>query len=412
VIPSIFISLFSLAAAAASSNPTFTCNDAEGGSYKIWLTQSKKILQVKEKGGTIEIPLADANFGRPSVPAGEPLHYNGWNRKAPEGTEKLQMAQEFATYYTTNKASSRVLISLILDHRERFGLTCQSSRNAVTVGAAEKEADGIGRYVELAKYAGRWRGADGRLWPTGALAMEAALRRFASTTLYKNQKDRTKFIDDIGETIKRLHPDSAKRIGESLPVTLQDFWTNILAKTQYAYFPEVQRYTAWVQEGAAGMKDGDFESLLAGFNRFAASAGFKEKDIRDFFIKEVSPVLKNITEEQSQAVKARLEGLAQNFFQEIWTKASGKRTLSDFPDIESMNRSIASVIENKEFEPEKIAGTISAFLKTEMALDADARKMFVDSAGAQIKALTPRQREDIWGWLEPNEKDFFVEMMK
>lgn len=402
----------SLIALAAPGTPTFTCVDGDGANYQIWLTRDSKRMQIREKGGTVDIPLADANYGRPPQPAGQPLHYNGWNKKAPEGKERLQMAHEFSTYYVTNKGSSRVIVSIVVDHAEKLGLSCRTNRNAVVVVPLEKEGGAIGRYVELARDAGRWRSSDGRLWPTGALGVEAALRRFGSTANFKKPADRAKFIEDIGETVKRIHPESVKIIGESLPAAMQEFWKNLLAKTQYVYFPEVQRYTAWVQEGAAGLKNNDFESILAGFNSFTASAGFKEKDIRDFFIKEVTPVLKSVTDEQANQIKGGLQALGQTFFQDLWTKAAGKLTLSDFPDIESMNRSIAAVISNPEFEPEKIAGTISAFLKTEMAMNADARKMFIESAGAQIKALTPRQREDVWGWLEPAEKEFFAELLK
>jgi len=390
---------------AASKAPTFTCTDSDGVSYKVWISAQKKLLQVQDKGTLTEITLADPNYGRPSQTGTKLLIYNGWNAKAAETGDGLQMAHEFITHYFTDKKSSRVQVSLVVDHRERLGLSCRSGRSAVTVVTMDKEGPPEKRYAEQIREAHAWRSTDGRLWTSGAQAIESALRRYSFTVAFKAPTSRAQFIEEISEFIKRTHPDSIKAIGEALPQTMQEFWKNLLAQSQYAYFPEVQRYTGWVQEAKT-------DSILSGFTAFTSSAIFKEKDIRDFFIKEVTPVLKNVSDEQAKEIKEGLSGLAVTFFSDLWTKAAGKRTLSDYPDIESMARNIAAAVEQKEFEPERIAGTISAFLKSQMAFDADARKLFLDNAGPQVKSLSPRQKEDVLGWLDPAEKEFFAEMQR
>ena len=392
--------------------PTFTCTDSEKTAYRIWISGEKKMLQVQSNGTVTEIRLADANFGRPFRGPGKALVYNGWREGKGGISGELEMAHEFRVLYSVEKNVSRVQVSLVMDHRERTGLQCKSTSLAAVVVPFEKETPLSKSYaLQFADFA-KQRSSDGRLTSTAILGMESALRRFSFLAAFKNSNAKVQFIQEILEPVKRIHPDSAKELEKHVPAGLLEFWKGILSQAQYAYFPEVQRYTGWVIEGGREGSERDMDSIIAGFNVFTTSTVFKEKDIRDFFVKEVTPILKKINEGEAAEIRGGLRGLGQTLFNDLWIKAAGKRTIADYPEIESMASNIGLLAEESDFEPEKVASLITSFYRSQMAQDPEAKLLFSHSAGIELKKLTPRQKEDVQAWLDTSVKSFYLELIK
>ena len=400
-----------------SPSPNFECTDAGGNAYKIWTGKDRSAMQVIEKGVAREIPLSVPQIARPFHEAGRPLVYNGWNRNGRDLLTQLDVSTEFAVQYLVQDGSqgekhSRIKVSLVLDHRERPGLVCKSLRYAASVVSADSEGSPAARYAEMVNEAAGMRADDGALTPAGTLEIDAAVRRMFNSPSFKQKEARAEFIKALTPGLVKVAPQTIGFLGGRFPAPIGEFWKTILDESRYQYFPETQRYTTWVVEGARPGPYRDLKSVRAGVAAFVRSPTSGDKNLRDLFASDVTPAIKPLSEREIELVKTGLDAQSTAFLLELWAKANGKRTLADYPDIEQMVAEIAAIPTGKEFDAMQAHKKIMAFFKSSMAGDPEARALFLRTASPQVKRLSPREREDVMGWLDENEKKLFAKLIQ
>jgi hypothetical protein len=398
-------------AAPPAERPSFDCTDAEKVAYKIWLTDEKKLMQVSSAGRAREIVLSAANLLRKAHGKDSAVAYDGFKAIATNVYDMLDLGNEFSVRYVKASGATHAEVSIVIDGAEKTGLTCRSHGNAITVEPPQGPTPK--RYAALAVEGAAQRTIKGSLTPVGILLIEAALRRMVASPDYKNEAARGVFIEDTADALRSVEETSINRVERRLPKPVAAFWGAILTSIRYKYYPEASRYAAWVKEGGRPEPDRDLESVVAGFEEFYKCRDSGVKDIRTFFVTEVTPVLKGFSQADSDWIGVHMSPSAGTFFNELWSKAVGRRTLASYPEIASTVKEIASILDAKEFEPQKLQEKLSAFLRSSLAADPEARQLFVQAASAQIKRLTARQQEDMSGWLDDEtEKKFFSELLR
>jgi hypothetical protein len=395
----------------ASEVPSFECTDGESSSYRIWLQPQHKVLEVTEKGKKREIPLSEPNVGRRPQGPGEPLIYNRFNRAGVSLADRVDLSTEVTTQYLVQGGKSQVDLSIVVDHRERIGLTCKSLRQVVSVVPTEKKSAAIDRYARQIRDAASLRTKFGTLWRVGSLAVEAAVLRMLHSPDFAQKASRDAFVEGIASTLKNIDPRTIKLIGEELPKEASTFWSGILKDIKYAYYPELMRYASWISEGARPGPERDWESLQAGFGGFLQSSVYADKGMRDFFAVQIDASLKRLGEAEIAKISDDLDAEGKAFLNQIWTKAVGRRTVAELPDVDQYTKRLAAAIEAKEFNPSEVA-TVIASSQRMTSTDPEALRLFMQGASPLVKKLTPRQREDVMGWLKPSEKPFLTDLLR
>jgi hypothetical protein len=412
-----FLILFSLVgpmagAATPVKGPSFECTDAQKVGYKIWLGKTGKKLRIEENGKAREIPLSAPNFLRPSTREGQVLRYNGWNAKGTNISTMLDGTTEFSTQYVVAGGSTRVRVSLVVDNREKLGLNCRAGTVSATVVALEKEAGLAERHSALFEEVVGMRTTKGLLKPAAIQRIEFALRRMMLLPELKAGPERARFVELAGPHIRQIDPRTTLQISARHSGPVGDFWKQLLEDVKYKYYPDSARYSTWVKEGAR-VDDFDLASVVAGFNQFAASPGFKAPEIREIFIGEVTPAVKTLTDADIENAKTELTKEGKAFLLPLWIKIQGKKTLADYPVVEDVAERLLRTVTAKEFEPLKVYNALSKANKVLLPLEAEPKALFKQRVNPYLHALTARQREDLMGWLQdPAEKAFYLELLR
>lgn len=392
-----------------ATTPNFQCTDGDGAQFKIWITAEQKEMQVTEKGKTRSFPLSEANVGRRPKEPGFPLVYNGWKPEGKTLLTQLDMSVEFVTHYTITFNTSQVKVSLVVDHRERTGLACKGSRYSAAI--VPMEIAPAPRYAAEIREISSLRLKNGTLTPVGVLGLEAYIRRMFLSADFKKKEARDEFIQKMAPGLKKVDPQSVKTVGSRLSPPVSEFWKTILTTTRYQYYPEVERYTTWVLEGAQPALQRDLDSIRAGFASFVRSGFYNDNDTREFFAAGIKNALKSLSDTDVIQIKDGLKPDAKTFLMQLWTKAVGKRTLASFPDIADLANDILALVDAEEFDASQVRNKIVAFLKSRMALEPEARTLFIQATSPHVKKLSPRQREDVMAWFVDAEKPFFLELL-
>lgn len=400
------------ALAFAQETASFECLDRQGTIYRAWLTKNKKLLQVIDKTGTKEYPLSGANIGLPPKEPGGRLAYQRWHRNVEDPLKQLDPSTEVSTHTVVDKGNSVVRLGIVVDHREKAGLACKTSRASVPVLPETESAPAYQRFAAILADSASVRGPEGDLTSGAVVNVEAAFLRMFYSPDYSSAPARKEFVTKIAPHLKNISPVSIALIGGRLPAEAKSFWKSTLDEIKYDYYPIVERARTWVIEGSRPPPYRHLPSVRAGFAQFVASPGYKLKDIREFFIAEVLPSLKDLKEEDVDQVAQGLGKEPKAFLTSLYGRAVGKRTVADFPDIDRLTALLGSVLAEKEFDPMKVRDILSAFLTSSMALNKEARQLFIKSAGPVAKKLSPRQREDVAGWLEEAEANLLRDLLR
>jgi hypothetical protein len=391
--------------------PKFECTDAEGTSYKVWIAEGPKRMSVTEKGKTRDIALSGANLFRPDGDGKLPLRYSGWNPRGGDVFGLLDQSTEFSVQYVVDNGTSRALVSVFLDYRERPGLSCKVSGPPVAVVSAEREIPFAARYTQLFAEVADLRSRKGTLEPIAVARIEGAVRRLFNSPEMKT--GRQAFLDACGPVLKDIDPRTTLQIGARLRGAVGDFWKKILEDIRYRYYSDASRYSSWIKEGARPGRPLHAPSVISGFNQFVASAGFKDKDIKAYFVTEITPTVKELAEADVPKVQAYLSREGMVFFDSLWTKLHNRKTLSDFPEVESVVREIANLLAAREFDARLVHRAITRAQKLLPPLGPEAKGLFLKSASPLLRGMSPRQKEDLMGWFEdPSEKAFLVEVVR
>jgi hypothetical protein len=398
--------------ALGGESPSFVCAEGSGAAYQIYLGEDVNRLLVRDHGRSRAIALSGANIGRPDIP-GLPLVFDGWNRAGEDLYTMLQPSTEIVVEYRSLKGRPYVRLSLAVDHRERRGLTCKSVGFSTSVIPADRELTAPQRFAVAFALAASLRSREGNLTPAGVLALEAAYRRLGNAPEFATDTSRTAIVLAIAPSLKKVEPLSLSRVASRLPPALAASWRAMLNQIQYRYYPSVARYAAWIEDGSRDSAHRDLDSVYAGFKGFVTSSGYRDKDIRAYFVSEIKPSLKGLREPEVARVRALLDPDAQGFLTQVWTEAIGRRTLADYPEAQRLAREIAGLVEGRNFDPRQVEGKIAAFLRSNLAKDRQARASFVLAASHPLKRLNARQREDLLGWMEnPGEKWLVMEILR
>lgn len=409
-----FIAPFLLAAlfnAHAEEPPTFECKEATGAIYRVWLTPQKNLLTVTDKGVTNETKLAAANLGRAVTQPGDALIYNGWRGIRKNPLEILDLGTEWVTHYRKVDGKTVVAVSLVIHHREHNALTCQGTTQGAPVVLLDSLSPAVARYAEAVARVVGLRTKDGALRPEAILTIESAIQRYANLPTFKEPATYQEFVKYLTPVLGRVAPSSIAVVGDRMPQIYKSLWNQILEDTKYRYFPETERYVSWVKEGAQTGTHRDLVSVRSGYVSFMRSPLFAQKDLRDFFARAVSSSLRELDDIDLGKVGEGLSAKEKAYLKEAWVQATGKKTLSDYPEIEAMAAELGEAIGRKEFDPVLIKDRFMVFYSTPLAKEEEARTFYVQAAQAQVKRLTPRQIEDVNGHLNEAGKKLFREML-
>ncbi len=409
----LFLSPFTcLAARATPEAPTYLCRDAKGTEYRVWIGRANNRIE-KTEGAAISVyPLASANIFRPAANPGEPLIYNGWQQGASRTAEAVDLAQEVVTQFKTDGEKSTLAFGLTLDHRERTPLDCTSSAQRAEIVYLAKHSAPEVRYPERVQAVAGLRGHDGGLTPVAARTLDSMVRRFYHSPSYADAAAKAAFIKNLTPGLVRVAPSTMSAVGKRLPDEMKPFWVAILDGTRYRYFPETERYAGWIKEGARPEPLRDLESVRAGFLSFVRSPLFKQKDLREFFSRAVTGAVASLEDFELNRVTARFHPNEKAYVKSVWVKATGKKTIDDFPEIMPMVEHLGKAVSAKEFDPLKVKDRLMVFFTTSMAGSADARALFVQASASHVKRLSPRQQEDVNAWLNDAGKTLFREMLR
>lgn len=406
------LAAYGAAPVVTAKPPSFDCVDADRVSYKIWIGKGKNLLRITDKGKTRELGLSGANLSRP-VKEGQPLRYNGFNPKGNTIFTMLDGSTEFSTHYLVENGSSKVRVSLVVDSREKLGLVCQVSGVSTTVVALDKEVAAPERFLALLEEVAGLRTPAGLLKPIAVQRMEGIIRQLNLSPELKKAPERARFVELASPVVKSIDPRSTTLLGAKLRGPIGEFWKQLLEEMKVKYHPDYSRCSAWVKEGARTGIDRDLVSVIAGFNQFAASPGFKDKEIRDLFIGEVTESMKVLTEQDVHDAKHGLTKPALAFFEPLWVKVNGRKTLDDYVDVKSAAARLNQAVRSREFDPLKVHKAIGIAYKVLLPFEVEPKKLFKQAVSSNLRAMTARQREDLMGWLqEPAEKTFFLDLLR
>ncbi len=410
---------FSTAAWAVVSLPTpakgpkYECRDSERNVYKIWIGREDNRLQATDPAGRVRaIKLSGANVARPEVYEGQTLRYNGWNMRGRDIYAMLDASTEFAVQYVVLNDSTRVRVSLVLDNRERAGLVCTLTGISANVVALEKDVSLPERYADLFAEVTSLRQREGTLKPIAILRIEAILRRMMLIPEFKKGPDRTKFLELAAPFIKNIDSRTTVQISARQKGPVAAYWKQLLDDIRYKYHSDSTRFGNWVKEGARPEAK-DIASVIAGFNAFVASPAFRDQSLRDLFVADVTESMKLLDETDLLNAKTYLTNEGRKFFEPLWVKVNGRKTLVDYPQLESATRALVANLRAKEFDAFKVYKAFSYALKVQAPMDAEAKALFHKAISPLLKLLDARSREDMLGWLEnPAERNAFDDLIR
>lgn len=405
-----------LAPALPTKAPSFECTDGDKVTYRAWLladVRETNVLQVVANGKARELVLSGPNASRERPIPGGPVYYSGWNAKGTDLATQLDMSTELVTHYIVDKTGSKVKVGIVVDDRERTGLTCRANGISTTVTALADEEPAGKRNAALIAEVTSIRAQNGTITPFGIVGVEAALRRQANSPEMKTKEGRDAFFEAVALPVKNMDPTSVNRVSNSLKGPAGELWKTTLKEIRYAYYPEATRYAAWIKEGVRPKPYRDLPSVIAALNKFVKCPGFKDKDIQRFFIQEVTGPLRQLTPGELGVVRSYLSVPAQSFAVSLWSKAKGLASIQDHPEVQEAARELASVVDDKEFDPQKVQKKLTAFAHSPLAANPTTRLLYLQAAGPIAKRLNARQREDVQGWLEESaERALFAELLR
>ncbi len=152
--------------------------------------------------------------------------------------------------------------------------------------------------------------------------------------------------------------------------------------------------------------------MRAGFLSFVRSPLFKQKDLQDFFSRSVLASVATLQEHELNRVSARMNAKEKSFVKSVWVKATGRKTIEDFPEISNMVRELDSAISSPTFDPVQVKDRLMAFFASSLAANVEAKALYVQAATPAIRRLSPRQREDLNVWLNDAGKELLREMLR
>lgn len=398
---------FIVATTVSALPPNFECLDKDGIRYRAWISNERRALEVTTKTLTREYPLSGANIGRPPRGPGERLVYQHWNPRETEITEKLDPSVEFVTQYVTRNGTTEIHLGIVIQHQEKLGLKCTASQVVAPILAETETTILSERLARELQEMSEIRVLKGALAVNALKSVESTLLRMVNSPNYKNETLKKDFIQKISLSFKKISPVSISQLKRRMTGEGKAFLSQILSEIKYDYYPAVERARTWVIEGCRPNPLRDIESVRSGFAQFVASPGFKENDMKVFFTSEVLPSLKQLDDSEMDLVKKGLSREAQNFAELLYGKAHGKRSLADFPEIESWKQELLAALQEKEFNPMRVRDIFQAFNSSSIAMQEDSRKLFIESLRPVVQKLTPRQLEDVRGWLEEPESQLF-----
>jgi len=392
--------------------PTFSCQDGEGSSYRIWTQRDASVLQAVEKGVSREIPLSPANVLREAPRTGETQFFNGWNPRGKDLFAMLNLGTEFAVRYRIENGSTRVHVGIVLGHRERTGLSCTASGYSARVVSFESEAPASVRLAGQAAAYARMRTKAGELDLVAVLGIEAILRRAFASSEYSTPPGREGFARNFTVALNPIDPASMKQIAARLEPPLAALLETLLTDTRYRVYPDSSRHAQWIREGFSATPR-NYTSIAAGFLRFAESPGSRQGDIKGFFLQEIHPMLKALDEEEIATIRVLGGPTVRAFVTPLWNRAVGKKTKDDYPEIPGMVSELAELADPETFDPQRFQEKLGLILRSKIGANPETLEYFVEDASSYVKQLTPRQREDLKGWLEDSgERELFAELVK
>lgn len=397
---------------APAKVPSFECTDGEGSVFKVWIGTGQNRMRVTENKKEREILLSGANVNRPAARPDDGLRYNGWNAAGSDLFTLLDAGQEFSVTYLVTDGSTRARVAIVVDNRERLGLSCKATGVAVRVVSEDSEWPAPQRYGASIDEVVGLRTRKGTLEPIGVMRLEAVIRRMSFSSDAKKPAVYKAIVDRIGPSLKTVDPRTVRQISIRLKGPVADLWNKILDDVQFKYYPEASRLAAWVKEGARPEGDRHIPSIIAGFNNFAASPGFKDKDIKAFFISEVSDSLKEIDDAAALKLNAYFTREARAFFETIWSRANNKKTLTDFPELAANVIALSGLLVAKDFDPLQVHNQIQLSLKLLERYGPESKVLYLNALSAPFKGLNARRQEDLKGWIEePPEKALISELL-
>jgi len=405
------IFIFFWLAQSALGAPTFECSSPHGEIFRIWIGQGRNHMQIAKEGKTRQISLSPANLTIPAS-ATRPLIYVGYRPDVDDGGSLFDLSSEVDVRYVLAEGRARVALSLVYEDRERLDLKCRATGLLSEVEPLWDAGSFPKRMGEMMESYATHRDFSGQLDSIVSLGIAATVRRIFADTNLSESESRSSLLDKIKPALFEIDPRSIRQLEASLPSALHGNWKNMLTQSGYALYPETARFASWVQEGCRA-EHPDLASVFAGFDNFRQSTAFGDEGMRSLFTDRVTPSLKLLNEFSARIVENRMNGDASTFFWQLWAKTNGKRTLADVPEVAELAGDLGKLAVKEDFDPQQIQTRLSDFLHSPLAADPDTLQLFVHAAGPRLKQLTPRQKEDVLGWLEdPSERKFFTELVK
>lgn len=401
-----WVLIFLMATTAFSAEiSNFECNDKKGTLFKVHLKHNR-FMEVVEKRASRKISLSEASKARVrKAKPGEPLIYSAIGPK-----NEPDLSTEFLVQYQVQYGLSAVKILIVVDHQERLGLQCKATGYSSFVQEWDGETSSAGRQVSLMQEFAGLRKSDGMLKPIAILGMETSVRRMLNSEDFFQKSARDEYFKRVTPLLHKIHPESIHEIGKHLDAKAAEFWKTLLAETKYQKASAAWRYATWVREGAES-EEKDLASIQVGFSAFYRSHFYSQPDVRNYFANETRQALTRLNDSEAARVEQGLEAEVKLFFAELWRQATGKPPPVDYrPDIERYALEFAASLEGAEFDPRKIAMALALFSKSQFATNPDALALYRRLISDDLKKLSPREQEDVMGWLEGSDKGFFREV--